>query len=299
MTESLLTIRDYLRYAVSSFRAAGLSHGHGASNALDEAAFIILESLHLPVDDINPWLDARLTAGERNRLESLIAERVKTRKPAAYLLGKIYLQGHPFRVDERVIVPRSYLAELLFGEALSGTEMSLIPDETRARRILDLCTGSGCLAILAALRFPETTIDATDISPDALEVARANIADYGLEHRITLHEGDLFDPLPGGSYDLILANPPYVAEEEVAAFPPEYAQEPRLAHVGGEDGMDIVRRILEEAPAFLTPSGGLLCEVGTARHILEAERPDLDFLWLDTDESESEAFWLAAADFSA
>jgi ribosomal protein L3 glutamine methyltransferase len=299
MSDSLLTIRDYLRFAVSSFRAAGLAHGHGASNAVDEAAFIILESLSLPVDDINPWLDARLTGEERKRLEDLISERVKTRKPAAYLLGKTYLQGHSFRVDERVIVPRSYLAELLFGEVFSGAESSLIPDETRVRRILDLCTGSGCLAILAALRFPEATIDATDLSADALEVARLNIADYGLEHRITLHEGNLFDPLPSGSYDLILANPPYVAEAEVGAFPPEYAHEPRLAHLGGEDGMDIVRRILDEAPAFLAPSGGLLCEIGTARAILETERPDLDFLWLDTDESEAEVFWLTAAGFSA
>jgi ribosomal protein L3 glutamine methyltransferase len=296
--QDLISIRDFLRYAVSSFREAGLAHGHGASSALDEAAFIILEALHLPVDDINPWLDARLTGNERRTISGLIAARIETRKPAAYLLGKTYLQGHAFRVDERVIVPRSYIAELLFSGQFASSGESLI-DADAITTVLDLCTGSGCLAILAAIRFPNALIDATDISADALKVAKMNVTDYELEDRIKLHRGDLFKPLAAKRYDLIIANPPYVAGAEVEAFPPEYAHEPRLAHLGGNDGLDIVRRILAEAPDHLTDAGSLICEIGTGHGILAHERPDLDFMWLDTDESQSEVFWLSRKNFSA
>jgi ribosomal protein L3 glutamine methyltransferase len=282
----LETIRDYLRFAVSRFREAKLAHGHGASSTIDEAAFLILESLHLPVDDINPWLDARLTEAERKSLAELIGRRVSTRKPAAYLLGKTYLNGVPFKVDERVIVPRSYIAELL------ANEPAFLPENVTS--ILDLCTGSGCLAILAAMMFPGAKVDAADISPDALAVARENVGDHEMEDRISLHEGDLFKPLGKRRYDLILCNPPYVAEAEVAAFPPEYANEPKLAHLGGKDGFDIVRKILAEAPKHLSKGGGLLCEIGTGRDILEAEFPHLDLLWLDTAESQGEVFWLSA-----
>lgn len=293
MTDGLFTIRDFLRYAVSEFRKANLVFGHGAADALDEAAFLILEALSLPVDDINPWLDARLTAGERERLAGLIAARVETRRPAPYLLGKAYIRGVPFYVDERVIVPRSYIGELLAGE-----RFSLMRDPEGVSSVLDLCTGSGALAVLAALAFPNAEVCATDISADALAVARKNVAMHGLESRIMLFEGDLFAPLAGRRFDLIVTNPPYVDAEAMAGLPPEYRAEPALALAGGPDGLDVVRRILAEAPKYLAPDGGLLCEIGEGRDILEAEYPHLNFFWLDTEESEGEVFWLWTSDFA-
>jgi ribosomal protein L3 glutamine methyltransferase len=295
----LLTVRDFLRFGVSRFNQAGLVHGHGVTTALDDAAFLILETLHLAVDQLDPWLDARLLPAERKVLAEIIEKRVTTRKPSAYLVNKAYIQGVPFYVDERVIVPRSYLGEMLAGELaheLFGPEGSLITEPESVTRILDLCTGSGCLAILAALRFPDATVDAVELSADALAVAKRNVADHGLGERIRLLKGDLLKPVKGEPYDLIIANPPYVAREVVEAFPAEYAAEPRMAHDGGEDGLALVRRIINQAAAHLTPEGGLLCEIGEDRHLLEAEYPDLPFLWLDSAESEAEVFWLASAD---
>lgn len=289
---ALSSVRDYIRYAVSRFTAAGLDYGHGTGNAFDEAAFMVLEGLNLPVDTLDPWWDARLTPGERQRLFSLIDARVATRKPAAYLLNKTYLQGIPFYVDERVIVPRSFIAEILCDDAC----FSPVVDAENITRVLDLCTGSGCLAILAAYLFPQAQVDAVDLSHDALEVARRNVADHGLEDRVQLFAGDLFTPLAGRRYDLIISNPPYVDAGEMAALSPEYAHEPAMALAGGDDGLDLVRRILEQAPAHLTAEGGLICEIGTGRERLEASRPDLPFMWLDTAESNGEVFWLARAD---
>ena len=291
-TTHLTTIRDYLRYAVSRFREAKLAHGHGASNALDEAAFLILETLNLPVDDINPWLDAKLLPAEREKLANIIEARVTTRKPAAYLTKKTYIHGVPFYVDERVIVPRSYIGELLFSGLFGGEGHNLIEDTQSVTSVLDLCTGSGCLAILAAGIFPNATIDAVELSADALEVARINVKDHDLEGRVTLHKGDLFAPIKNTKFDLIITNPPYVAEAEVAAFPKEYAHEPVMAHIGGRDGLNVTRRILAEAPKHLNKGGGLLCEIGTGREILEREFPKLKFFWLDTEESTGEVFWL-------
>lgn len=289
----LLTIRDFLRHAVSHFRAAGVVHGHGTTSVVNEAAFIILETLHLPVDDINPWLDARLLKPERAALARVITARVKTRKPAAYLLKKTYMHGVPFYVDERVIIPRSYIGELLVNGLVDAEGNSLAGDGGPAR-VLDLCTGSGCLAILAAGLFPDAVIDATDLSKDALAVARINVKDHEMRDRITLHQGNLFLPVASQRYDLIISNPPYVAQAEVKAFPPEYRKEPVMAHVGGTDGLDIVRRILAEAPRHLNPGGTLICEIGTGRHIIEAEFPQLDLFWLNTEESEGEVFLLRA-----
>jgi ribosomal protein L3 glutamine methyltransferase len=291
-TTHLVTIRDYLRFAVSRFRAAKLEHGHGASNALDEAAFLILETLNLPVDDINPWLDAKLLPAERERLAGIIEARITTRKPAAYLTKRTYIHGVPFYVDERVIVPRSYIGELLFSGLFGGDGHNLITHPEKIGSVLDLCTGSGCLAILAAGIFPNAGIDAVDLSADALDVARINVKDHDLEQRITLHQGDLFAPLAKRKYDLIITNPPYVAAAEVATFPREYAHEPVMAHLGGIDGLDITRRILAEAPKHLNKGGGLLCEIGTGRENLEREFPKLKFFWLDTEESTGEVFWL-------
>ena len=298
----LSTVRDFLRFAVSRFNAAGLVHGHGVTNALDDAAFLVLESLHLPVDQLEPWLDARLLAPERRMLAERIEERVSTRKPTAYLLQKAYIQGVPFYVDERVIVPRSYLGEMLAGplsDDLFGADGSLIQDSEGVTRVLDLCTGSGCLAILAAMRFPNATIDAVELSADALAVARRNVADHGMEDRIRLLQGDLFAPVAGERYDLIIANPPYVAREVVEDFPPEYAAEPRMAHLGGEDGLDLARQIIDGAAAQLAPGGGLLCEIGEDRAFLEQDYPDHAFLWLDSAESEGEVFWLAQGNGSS
>ena len=291
-TTHLVTIRDYLRFAVSRFRAAKLEHGHGASSALDEAAFLILETLNLPVDDINPWLDAKLLPAERDKLAGIIDARITTRKPAAYLTRRTYIHGVPFYVDERVIVPRSFIGELLFSGLIGGDGHNLIKHPEKINSVLDLCTGSGCLAILAARIFPNASIDAVDLSVDALDVARINVKDHDLEQRIALHQGDLFAPLGHRKYDLIITNPPYVAEAEVAAFPKEYTHEPVIAHAGGPDGLDITRRILAEAPRRLSKGGGLLCEIGTGREILEREFPKLDFFWLDTEESTGEVFWL-------
>ncbi|HYG88272.1 MAG TPA: 50S ribosomal protein L3 N(5)-glutamine methyltransferase [Azospirillum sp.] len=288
----LLTVRDFIRYGVSRFNAADLAYGHGTTTAFDEAVFMVLETLHLPIDQLEPYLDARLTAPERQVLAEILHARVSTRKPASYLLNKAYIQGFPFYVDERVIVPRSYIGELLFSELFGGDDMTLVEDPTAVGRVLDLCTGSGCLAILAARVFPEAEVDAVDLSPDALEVARRNVADNGLAERVHLFQGDLFAPLKNRKYDVILTNPPYVDADAMAALPLEFRAEPQLALAGGDDGLDIVRRILKEAPKHLTPEGGLLCEFGTGREILEAEYPELDFLWLQTAESFGEVFWL-------
>jgi ribosomal protein L3 glutamine methyltransferase len=285
MTTELLTIRDFLRYAISRFRAAKLVHGHGTTSVIDEAAFIILETLHLPVDDINPWLDARLLATERKALADVIDKRVTTRKPAAYLMKKCYLQGLPFYIDERVIVPRSFIAELLSKDA-----ESIIDNAHDVASVLDLCTGSGCLAVLAATIFGDAKITATDLSADALDVARINVRDHNMTDRITLIEGDLFQPLTGKFFDLIITNPPYVAKAEVDAFPPEYQSEPMMAHLGGADGLDIVRNIIKQAPKHLNKGGTLICEIGTGRHLLETE--GLDLMWLDTEESTGEVFVL-------
>ncbi len=291
MTTELKTVRDFLRYAVTTFTRADLYYGHGAGTSIDEAAFIVLEALSLPIDDINPWLDARLTAAEKERLAALIDARVTTRKPAAYLLGKAYIQGLPFYVDERVIVPRSYIGEILAGEP------AFLPAPQDVRSVLDLCTGSGCLAIFAALSFPEAEVHASDISAGALDVAARNFADFGLRDRITLHHGDLFEPLAKRKFDIIITNPPYVDEQAMMALPPEYGAEPAIALAGGADGLDIVRRILAEAPKRLNAGGGILCEFGTGREILEEEYAHLDFLWPLSEEGEGEVFWLTKEGF--
>ena len=290
--DELLTLRDVLRHAVTQFRKADLVHAHGATTALDEAAYLILETLHLPVDQLEPFIDARLTRAEREQLLALIETRISTRKPAAYLTGRTYIQGVPFKVDERVIVPRSYIGEMLFSGLFGGEDFALIDDVNAVTSVLDLCTGSGCLAILAAHVFPNAQIDAVELSPGAAEVARINIADSGFADRISLFEGDLFAPVKGRTYDLIITNPPYVDAETMAQLPPEFRAEPAMALDGGADGMDIVRRILKEAGQHLTPAGGLICEIGTDREILDEAYPEVAFLWLDSVESSGEVFWV-------
>lgn len=292
LRDELITVRDWLRYAVTSMTHVRLVFGHGTDNAVDEAAFLILATLDLPIENINPWLDCRLTAAERETVSAIISARIETRKPAAYLTNTAYIQGRKFYVDERVIVPRSFIGELLVQDQL----VAIVPNPSEITRVLDLCTGSGCLAILAAEAFPNAEIHASDISQDALQVAERNVCDYGLETRVRIFKADLFDGLSAGSYDLIISNPPYVAAGEVEAFSPEYQAEPQLAHLGGADGLDLVRRILRDAGGRLSLKGNLIVEIGTGQAALEASRPDLPFLWLDTEKSSGEVFALAAAD---
>ncbi len=295
--ETFLTPRDWLRYAVGRFLAADLAFGHGATTALDEAAFLILEGLGLPIDALDPFLDAKLLRPERARLLELIEARATTRKPAAYLVNRAYIKGVPFYVDERVIVPRSLIGELLM--TAFAEDNALTGDPERISTVLDLCTGGGSLASLAARVFRNALIEAVDCSASALEVAKRNVEEHGLVHRIALKGGDLFAPVGDARYQLILANPPYVDARTIADFPPEYAAEPRIAHAGGSDGLDIVRRILKEAPAHLTPDGTLVCEVGLGRALVERDFPHLPFVWLDTEETSGEVLLLRAADFGA
>lgn len=299
----LSTLRDVLRYAVSAYSAAGLHFGHGATTALDEAAFLILESLHLPVDDFNAFADARLTSREKALLGERLALRIEKRIPAAYLTGKTYLHGFSFRSDARAIVPRSYLAELLFSPLFDGNggADALVEDPFEIEHVLDLCTGGGSLAILAAHVFPNAVVDAVELSPEAASLAEDNIADYGLQDRVRLKRGDLFAALgeakAGRRYDLIISNPPYVDAETMALLPEEFRHEPAMALGSGQDGLDITRRILAEAPRYLKPGAGLICEVGLGREALEASFPETPFFWVDTAESEAEVFWLRREDF--
>ncbi len=298
----LRTLLDFVRFAVSRFIEAKLVFAHGTADPVAEAAFLVCETLRLHPDQFEMFAMARVTAAEAKQILDVVERRVTTRKPAAYLVNKIYLRGLPFYVDERVIVPRSFIGELLdshFNGEESDEGGSLIDDPGAVERVLDLCTGSGCLAILASQRFPNAMVDAIDISKDAVDVAARNIRDYGLQGRIRLYKGDLFGPLGDSRYGLIISNPPYVDAQGMADLPRECRAEPKLAFDGGDDGLDIVRRILAEAKAHLTPGGGLLCEIGRGREVLEAAFPNLPLLWLDTEESDSEVFWIGAGDLKA
>src|ERR1700722_1707103 len=295
----LRTLLDFVRFGVSRFVEAKLVFAHGTTDPVAEAAFLICATLHLDPDQFESFATARVTAMEARQILDVIARRISTRKPAAYLVNKIYMRGLPFYVDEGVIFPRSFIGELLdshFGGQDAADGSALIDDPASVNSVLDLCTGSGGLAILASRRFPNARVDAVDISKGALEVAARNVADYGLEDRVRLHRGDLFAPLGAARYDLIISNPPYVDAQGMAALPRECRAEPKLAFDGGADGLAIIRRILDEAAAHLTPQGGLLCEIGRGRGLLEAAFPQLPLLWLDTAESDGEVFWIGAAD---
>ena len=296
-TGELQTLLDYVRYAVSRFAETGIVFAHGTTDPVAEAAFLVCEMLHVRPDQFEQFAHARVTTAEGKKILGLIERRIATRKPAAYLVNKIWMRGLPFYVDERTIVPRSFIGELLDTHFDDGEDSTtLIGDPAEVTSVLDLCTGSGCLAVLAALHFPNAAVDAVDISSDALAVAARNVGDHDLTGRVRLHRGDLFDPLGNMRYDLIISNPPYVDAEGMAALPPECRAEPKLALDGGGDGLAVISRILAEAKAHLAPQGGLLCEVGRGRDNLEAAFPQLPLLWLDTEDSEGEVFWIAASD---
>lgn len=285
--QKLLTLRDLIRYGVSRLNAAQVALGHGSDNAWDETVYLVLHALHLPLDTLEPFLDARVLDEERNRVLDLIDRRVTERVPAAYLTNEAWLRGHRFYVDARVIVPRSPIAELL-DEGLSPW----VQDAQAVDSVLDMCTGSGCLAILSALAFPYAQVDAVDVSPDALEVARRNVDDYGLADRLALHQSDLFDSLPERQYDVIVCNPPYVNSGSMDVLPQEYRHEPQLALAGGADGMDLVRRILQAAPRYLSENGVLVLEIGHERDFFEAAFPELSPVWLDTEQASDQLLLL-------
>ena len=293
--EALQNVRDLIRYGVSRFNQSKLSFGHGSDNAWDEAVYLVLSALHLPPDQLEPFMDARVLPEERQKALQYIDARCDKRVPAPYLTHEAWLQGYAFYVDERVLVPRSPIAELLM------TQLSpWVLDPYEVTSILDVCTGSGCLAIIAAHQFPEAFVDATDISAQALEVATRNVTEHVLTDRLTLHHGSLFDPLPvSARYDLIICNPPYVNSQSMRALPPEYQHEPSLALAGGDDGMDLVRIILEQAPAHLNDQGILVLEIGHERAHFEAAFPELEPVWLDTAQASDQILLLTREQFSS
>ena len=288
------TVRDLLRFGVSRFTEAGLSFGHGTTNAYDEAAYLILHTLHLPLDTLDPFLDARLLDHEIDAVMKVIERRAKERIPAAYITQEAWMHGRRFYVDERVIVPRSFI-----GELLQDGLQPYVADPDHVTRVLELCTGSGCLAILAAEAFENADVDAVDISPDALAVAHRNVDDYGLDDRVSLYEGDLYAPLPQARYEVIITNPPYVNAQAMQSLPEEYKHEPELALAGGADGMDVVRRIVRDAGKWLTEDGVLVVEIGNERHNVEAALGGLDLVWLSTSAGDDNVFLIQAADLPA
>ena len=281
------TVRDLLRYGVSSLNEASAFFGHGSTSAYDEAAYLVLHTLHLPLDTLEPFLDARLTEAEISSVVEILDRRAKLRIPAAYLTQEAWLGEHRFYVDERVIVPRSFIAELLANQLAPW-----IDAPEKVTRVLDMCTGSGCLAILAALAFPQAQVDAVDISSDALAVARRNIADYKLGERVHLLQSDLFAGLGPTRYDLIISNPPYVDKPSMIALPKEYRAEPEIALAGGDDGLVVIKSLLRRARSYLNRGGKLVVELGHNRAVLEHACPDLPFTWLAVSAGDEFVFML-------
>ena len=293
-SNQLFTVRDFLRFGISRFEEAGIFYGHGTTNANDEAAYLLLHTLHLPIDNLDPFLDARLTKTEIKEVLEIIKQRIEKRLPAAYLTHEAWLGHFKFYVDERVIVPRSFIAELL-QEQLDPW----VADPYGISSGLDLCTGSGCLAILMAHAFPNASIDGVDLSKDALAVAKRNVDDYGLTDQIRLVQSDMFSNLSDRKYDLIVSNPPYVNAESMAALPQEYRHEPTMALASGEDGLDHVRVILRDAAAHLTDGGLLVVESGHNRGVLEEVFPEIPFTWLETSSGNEFVFLLTREQLAA
>ena len=272
---------------------AGVSFGHGTNNAFDEAAWLCLWRLALPLDALDEHAEQDLSPAQLAEIDALVSDRIASRKPAAYLTREAWLQGVPFYVDERAIVPRSFIAELIADASIDAW----LSDQTT--RVLDLCTGNGSLAVLAAMAWPEVSVDAIDLSAEALEVARINVNKHGLQERIRLLLGDGLTPAAGEKYDLILCNPPYVNSGSMAQLPAEYRAEPELALAGGSDGMDFVRRLLAQAPQYLNPHGVLLIEIGNEREFFEAAFPQLAVAWMETSAGEDQVLLITQETLSA
>lgn len=288
LTEELLSIRDWLRFTVSRFEEAEIFFGHGTDNSYDEAVWLVMSALHIPLDTIENFLDARITEQERKYLSSLIERRITERTPTAYLLQEAWLQGFKFYVDERVIVPRSFIAELLQNDLNPWIEFPEMIESAA-----DICTGSGCLGVLLANSFPNATIDVIDISPDAIDVANINIANYGLQDQITAIESDMFTAIKGRTYDLIISNPPYVDAPSMAQLPTEYQREPQLALGSGHDGLDHTHTILREAAKHLNDNGILIVEIGHNRDALLQAYPEVQFVWLEVSSGDEFVFLLS------
>lgn len=290
--EELATIRDYVRHGVSKFNKENLSYSHGTDNAFDEAVYLIFDLLDLPIEKLETFLDANLTELERESVVDIIDKRIKTRKPTPYLTNKLYIKEHCFFVDERVNIPRTFLAELLMSDLIGGKDFNLIDEPREIKSVLDLCSGSSFLSIIASEIFPDAKIDCVDVSKDALEVAKVNLKNYKLENRITLNQGDLYEPVQGKKYDLIVANPPFLSSSDLRYMPSEYSHEPKRAIEAGAEGITIIKHIIDNASDYLTENGMLLCEVGTAKEELEKAYPGLDFMWFDVEHNKHHAFWL-------
>ena len=291
---NLRTIRDVYRWAITEMENADLSYGHGSPDAAEEASFLICRALKLPFERFETFYDAALTHNELVRLVHLIDRRVHDKTPTAYLLKEAWLTGHRFYIDERALIPRSYIAELLEEDLAPWIE-----DPYAVQSVLDLCTGSGCLAILAKGTFPNAHVTGSDISPDALEVAKINRRDYGLENELELVQGDLFSGLKDRRFELIITNPPYVTTASMARLPAEYRHEPALALGAGDDGMDVVRRILREAKDHLTENGIIVVEVGDGLEAVEAMYPNLPITWLTVSGGDDQVFMARAEDLRA
>ena len=286
--EGLSSLRDWIRWGASRFNEAGLHFGHGTDNALDEALALVLHALHLDHSLDPAYLDARLTPAEQQAVFELLKKRVATRMPAAYLTGRAWFAGLEFEVTPAVLVPRSPIAELIEANFEPWLENQENP------RILDLCTGSGCIAIACAHHLPGARVDASDISAEALAAARRNLERHGLEDVVQLHQADLFDGLPPARYDLIVSNPPYVGRAELESLPEEYHHEPRLGLAAGEEGLDLVLRILAQGADWLAPGGIMVVEVGNSMETLAAKLPEVPFLWLDFQRGGHGVFLLTA-----
>ncbi len=292
MSEPTVTLRDFVYAACGRMEKAGLYFGHGTDNALDEAAWLAAAGLHIPYAELDEHADDRLTAAQLDTLEALLRQRIESRKPLAYLLHEAWFAGQRFYVDERVIVPRSHLAEFIVDRFHPWIEPG------RVRRALDLCTGSGCIAVALAQAFPQAVVDAADIDPDALAVARINVEAHGLQTRIRLVQSDLFAGLAGERYDLIVTNPPYVDATDMAELPVEYRHEPAIALASGEHGLDAIIRILAQAPGHLNPHGLLAAEVGNSCTALQAAFPSVPFTWLATVTGDESVFVLSAEELA-
>lgn len=295
LSMELSTIRDWIRYAVSQFEVSDIFYGHGADNSYDEAIWLIMSGLHLPMDTLENFLDANITSTERDHLANLIEQRVTNHTPTAYLVKEAWLHDFKFYVDERVLVPRSFIAELLLDDSLSPW----IEFPEMVESAADLCAGSGCLGILLAHAFPDATVDVIDISPDAIDVSNINIANYGLEEQVTAIQSDMFTALAGKTYDVLISNPPYVDAPSMAALPTEYRNEPQLALGSGTDGLDHTHTILREAANYLTDEGVLIVEIGHNREALLEAYPAVPFVWLDTSAGDQFVFLLTKAQLLA